>query len=110
MLHDLDFWRTFMLGAVAVGQTTFAALYATFPWWKTFLGRALFYKAITLALLSDVFILSRLFDFGDLDVLFVVLYGLLALGVWFQFFAFLSIRRTKGNVMNDRKRPRERGH
>lgn len=89
---SLDFWRTVMLGSVALGQTLFVVLYMTYPFWKSFLGRALFFKAIALAILVDMYMYFRLFPFENADVVFVGLYGLLAFGVWFQFFAFLRIR------------------
>jgi len=89
---DADFWRTAMLAGVALGQTLFVILYSTFPWYKTFLGRALYYKALTLALITDVFIASRIWDFGALDVVFVALYFLLGIGVWWQLFAFLRVK------------------
>lgn len=89
---DYNFWRTAMLLGVAVGQTLFVILYATFPWYKTFLGRALFVKALTLAAITDVFIASRIWEFGSADEVFIILYFLLGFGVWFQFFAFLKVR------------------
>lgn len=91
---DLMFWRVFALGFVALGQTLFVLVYSTFPWWKTFLGRALFYKAVMLAVIVDLFIVARVFDFVALDVVFVILYIFLGFGVWWQFFAFLRVRRA----------------
>lgn len=102
MIHDLDFWRSIALGSVALGQTLFVALYLTFPWWKTFLGRALFYKALILMILADFAFLARVFDFAGEDVLFVILYGLLATGVWFQFAAFLVVKRNARGVVPER--------
>lgn len=93
-MHDIDFWRTAALFWVALGQTLFVAVYVTFPWWKTFLGRALFYKAIMLAFLTDLFVVAKYFEFTGLDVLFVVVYALLGVGVWWQFIAFLRVRQT----------------
>jgi ABC-type sugar transport system permease subunit len=90
---DLEFWRTATLAFVAVGQTLFVILYATFPWYKTFLGRALFYKALTLGAITDVFIASRVWQFAGQDVVFVVLYALLGIGVWWQLLAFVRVKR-----------------
>lgn len=92
MLFDLDTWRTITLGTVALGQTAFVLLYATFPWWKKFLGRALFFKALTLAILVDAYMITRMIPWDHYDVLFVVLYAFFAIGVWFQFAAFLRVR------------------
>lgn len=88
----IDSWRTLLLGAVAIGQTLFVSLYATFPWWRSFLGKALFFKALALGILVDMYMIYRLFPFPHADVVFVVLYAMLAAGVWFQFFAFLRVR------------------
>lgn len=97
MIHDIDTWRTIALGFAALGQTAFALLYMTFPWWRTFLGRALFYKALMLSILLDVIWLGRTFDFGWNDKVFVPLYGLLALGVWAQFLAFLKVKKQESD-------------
>ena len=91
-MSDINFWRTVTISTAAVGQTLFIGLYVTFPWWRSFLGRALFGKAVVLLVLVDFAALSRLFGFGGVDRIFVVLYGLLALGIWVQFFAFLRVR------------------
>jgi len=89
---SIDAWRTVTLGAVAIGQTSFVVLYLTYPWWNGFLGRALFFKAVALAVLVDSYMYFRLFPFNHANVVFVCLYGLLALGVWFQCLAFLRVR------------------
>lgn len=92
MLHDLDFWRTVALSTVALGQTLFVLLYMTFPWYASFLGRALFGKALALLLIVDFAALSRWFEFGAKDAVFVGLYLVLGLAVWAQFVAFLRVR------------------
>lgn len=105
MLHELDLdlnvWRSITLGALALGQTAFALLYALFPFYRTFLGRALFYKALTFAALVDVYIAHRIWGIPYADQVFVVLYALLAIGVWWQFFAFLRVWRQarRGKAM-----------
>lgn len=96
---DTELWRTCALLAAGIGQTAFVLLYALFPWWRTFLGRALFYKAITLMMLTDAFILARFGIIPVSDKMFIFIYSLLAVGVWWQFFAFLRVllraRRAK---------------
>lgn len=84
--------RTTALGAMAVGQTAFVLLYLTFPWWRKFLGRMLFFKATAFAILLDTYMAYRVFDFPNPDKVFTALYFLLAAGIWAQFFAFLSVR------------------
>lgn len=88
---DIETWRTVAIGAMAVGQTLFAALYLTFPWWKTFLGRSLFVKALVFALLLDVLFLARMWDWGyELETL-LTLYVLLAVAIWGQLFAYIRV-------------------
>lgn len=105
MWPDLELWRTVMLYAVAIGQTLFVALYLTFPWYRSFLGRALFFKGLMLALLVDTGLFAR--EYPRLlawDAVFVILYGLLALGVWFQFLAFLKVRAEGQHGRNEATR------
>lgn len=92
-MDNLDFWRSSGLLSAALGQTAFVILYLFWPWWETFFGRALFFKAVALAVLADVAIMGRIFDWVGEDVTFVILYWTLTLGIWGQFFAFLHVRR-----------------
>lgn len=87
-----EFWRTVALLSAAVGQTLFVALYATFPWWEKFLGRALFFKALALGALADVAVAGRIWDWPYEDQTFTVLYWTLSLGIWAQAYAFLRVR------------------
>lgn len=96
LIHDIDFWRTFAICTAAVGQTLFVSLYLTFPWWKRLFGRALFFKAVSLGALVDIAVAGRIWDWRGEDVTFVVLYSVLALGIWAQFFAFLYVK-VSGN-------------
>jgi len=91
MTVDTELWRTSALLAAGVGQACFIALYATFPWWRSFLGRALFYKSLTLGLLTNAFLLARFKIIPVSDEVFIFIYSLLAVGVWWQFFAFLRV-------------------
>lgn len=91
-LYDVEFWRTVWILTAAVGQTLFVLLYATFPWWANFLGRALFFKAIAFALLVDVAVAGRVLDWRYEDATFVILYGVLATGIWVQCLAFFRVR------------------
>lgn len=90
------FWRTAGIVFAAVGQTAFVLLYITFPWWRTFLGKSLFFKAFAFALLVDVAVAGRVWDWPNEDVYFVVLYWLLGLGIWAQFIAFLRVKLADG--------------
>lgn len=90
---NYELTRTLLLGGIALGQTAFVLLYFLFPWLKTFLGRALFFKALAFATLVDVFIAARIFPILRDDRIFTALYALLFVGVWAQFFAFLKVWR-----------------
>lgn len=89
---DLDFWRTTGLGLAVLGQFGFIMLYATFPWWRTFLGKALFFKAIALGAICLVAFLSRLGVLAYESEVFTAMYWLLAVGVWAQFLAFMCTK------------------
>lgn len=93
---DLNTWRTVGLVAAALGQTAFVLLYFFYPWWQSFLGRALFGKSIALVLIIDFAALSRVFEFGHADLYFAIMYTVLAVGVWFQFIAFVRTLMTSG--------------
>lgn len=92
MFTDIDFWRTVNITIAALGQSLFVVLYSTFPWWRNFLGKALFFKASAFALLVDVAVAGRIWDWPHEDETFVILYGLLGLGIWVQLIAFLRVR------------------
>lgn len=100
---DLNYLRTVALTVAAVVQTSFVLFYSTFPWWQTFLGRALYGKAVVLMLIVDFACLSRWYDFGANDRIFVVLYAALSVGILWQFVAFIRVRlsgrtdRVSGN-------------
>lgn len=82
--------------AAAVGQTAFVILYAFFPWWANFVGRALFVKGVSLAALLDLGLLARVQHWPYEDAVFTALYLLMAIGVWSQFIAFLRVRLASG--------------
>lgn len=98
-LHSADVWRTILLSVIAVGQTLFVVLYVTFPWWKSFLGRALFSKAFALMILIDFIALGRITGYARDDRVFVMLYSLLAVGVWAEVVVFLRVKYRGGESM-----------
>lgn len=91
-LPSLDTLRSIALFTAAIGQTLFVLLYATFPWWDNFVGRALFLKALSLCALLDVLIIGRSVDWPHEDATFVALYFAMALGICWQCVAFLRVR------------------
>lgn len=101
MWDDIQTWRSISLGFGAVGQLLFVLLYMTFPWWKNFLGRALFYKAVMLSALTMFVFVARTLGWKHYDWAFVVLYTLLGVGIWWQFFAFLRIKRAGTSLTSE---------
>ena len=89
---DIEMWRTVAVAAMAGGQTLFAALYLTFPWWETFLGRSLFVKAFVFALMLDVLLIARIWDWEHELEMLLTLYVLLAAALWGQLFAYVRVR------------------
>jgi hypothetical protein len=91
-MQSVEFWRTLAICVAAVGQTAFVLLYVTFPWWDSFLGRALFFKSLALCALVDVAVVGRVYDWRYEDQTFVGLYSLMALGILAQLSAFIRVR------------------
>jgi hypothetical protein len=94
-MTDLDFWwrtNTIIAAIAAIGQTVFILLYLFFPWYKSFLGRALFYKAIVLGLLLNVVAVGIAFNWPFEDESIIVLMGLVSTGIWAQNAAFIKVR------------------
>jgi len=72
-----DAWERMALVAVMVGaiaQTTFVLIYATRPWWRVRVGRALFLKSLCLALVFDLSLANQFLDYrGQEQVAAIVL-------------------------------------
>ena len=92
---NLNLLETSVLGVAAVGQLLFLLLYGTFPWWRSFLGRALFVKALTVAILLSVWEAGRFFDWTHEEGTFALLGALVCVGIWGQVFAFLGVMLTQ---------------
>lgn len=106
---DILWWYTTIAIVASVGQTLFVLLYMTFPWFETFLGKALFIKALTLALLLDVALAGTLWDWPHEEIWIVGLYGLTSVGIWAQFAAFL-VQRFGRKDHTSTKKKREYHH
>lgn len=89
---SLEDWRTVLLGFAGLGQTFFVLLYLTFPWFDSLLGKALFSKAVTLAVLLDVGVAARVLGFTQFNWFWILLYVALAVTIWMQFFAFVEVK------------------
>lgn len=106
MFRDLGFWNMAGVVLAATGQTLFVLLYLTFPWWRNFLGRALFGKALVLAIVLDLVIVGRLFDWPHERLHFVILTWVLVIGIWAQTIAFFRVRLAgRQNVVSGNKGP-----
>lgn len=104
---DIESYRLYALGGAAIGQTTFVLLYALWPWWKEFLGQALFFKGLVLMLILDLGFVFRVIDWPYEDLVFTILYYLFAIGVWGQTLAFLYVRYGKRFRAKDEEAHRE---
>ncbi len=86
--------------AAAPPQTAFVFYYGlTAPWWRTVVGRALFTKALGLALLIDISLLYQWLgdDYSLRDVVRLTVYALIAVGAWLQLGAFIHERGQRRN-------------
>lgn len=83
-----------MIWLSAPAQTLFVLIYGTrSPWWRSLLGRALFTKALALALLLDLSLWTRIHPTWpwQLETTLVVI-GLVLVGSWMQLSALLVER------------------
>lgn len=91
-MGDIELWKGITVVSAAVGQTLFVLLYMTFPWYRTFLGRALFIKAVTFATMIDVAVAGMIWDWDHERAMLITMYGLTAFGIWAQLTAFSVVR------------------
>lgn len=92
MMYDSEFWRRAALLFATVGQCLFITLYLFFPWWKTYLGRALFVKASTLGALLVTITIGITVDWRYEEAMRAFLNVAVALAIWGQVIAFFRVR------------------
>lgn len=113
VVTEFEFWRLSPLLLSAIGQTIFLAFYGlpalgAGKWWKDPVGRAIFIKSSTLALLLDSIVLSFISKWidgewsgisfhitkydGNLDYLILVGYWAVCFGVYYQMVALIRQR------------------
>lgn len=81
------------LWVAAVVQTMFVVLYGVGPWWRHFVGRALFTKSLALCLVLWLTVVNYYLTYpGQLQVT-VCATWLVALAIVFQFAALVAQRR-----------------
>lgn len=82
-----------LIVAAAPAQTLFAIIYGFgSPWWRSLIGRALFTKALALALLIDISLLYNWLgdDYALRDLVRLSVYSLIVAGAWMQLVALLK--------------------
>ena len=87
------------LVAAAIGQTCFVGLYATRPFWRHFVGRALMMKSASLALVLWVSVANIWLTYPYQLQVSACLTMLIAAAIWFQFVALVR------EVGGDRRHP-----
>ena len=74
-----------LLWVSAIGQSLFVIVWATRPWYRHWVGRALMVKTVALALYLDFAVLVNFVDpFPALQLLGVILFGHITVGIWSQ--------------------------
>lgn len=85
-----------LIFAVATAQSAFIVIYGIWsPWWRTWLGRAVFTKGLGLALLADLALAHNLLgeEYPGRDVIRLTIFTLLAVGAWLQLAVLISEKR-----------------
>lgn len=76
-----------------IGQGAFVTMYATFPWWKSKLGRVLFFSEVALAAaLAAALIRTGLVDSVIGYKISTVIFVIFGVSVWTQALALAQIR------------------
>lgn len=95
-MSNIDVAAVVLVAIAAPAQTAFILVYGFgSPWWRTLVGRALFTKALGLAMLVDIALAYQWLgdDYLLRDVVRVTVFGLIALGAWLQLVALLREKR-----------------
>ena len=97
---EIDSWRHLAIITAAIPQTMFVITWGLLPWWKDFVGRALFFKSASFAILLDAAAAYIFLEGKYEDATIVGLYWLVALSCWWQFGALLKQLRLAKAIMN----------
>jgi hypothetical protein len=106
---DLFGWTVRLVHAAAVGQTAFVVLWAMLPFYRTWVGRALMVKSFSLMLYLDwaVAVYHHWLPLGHQQVIAVVLFAFIAVGIWSQMGAIVfEMRRGRTRLQPPTRRPR----
>lgn len=94
-MPDLE---TLYTGALIVGllaQVAYVAMYSTFPWWRSQLGRALFLVALSTYLVLLVAAANRFYDIEWYDEAITAVLWLLAISLCLHTYAFYQVVRER---------------
>lgn len=108
-MFSLETWYAIIVVGSTVGQTLFVLLYLTFPWYQTFLGKALFIKGVTLMVMLDIVLARAIWGVPRSESVVVIAFGLTGLGIWAQFVAF-AIHRFGGADQDSTVKKKEYHH
>jgi hypothetical protein len=94
----LQQWGTYVLIAMFLPANYFPIFYTiAFRWWGGHLGRALFLKALGLAIVLDTALFVKFFgDAAWAEEIRFVAYALVLIGMFYQSFVMTSIRIKAG--------------
>lgn len=90
----LETVQIFLVAIAAVCQTCFVGLYSLRPWWRHYVGKALFYKSLSLALLLDTQIMSVWVQFRYQELLDTVVIAVVTGAVVIQLGALARQMRS----------------
>lgn len=94
-----------LIHVTALGQIIFIVLWATMPWRRSWIGRALMTKSLGLAAVLTVQIWFIHQPLGSMELrvkIAIALFILLCVGVWFQVFALAHEMYRKKKKKNPR--------
>lgn len=78
-------WTVRLVHLAAIGQTLFVLLWATLPWWRMWVGRALMVKSFALMLYLDwALVVYHWGPFEHQPTIAIWLFGLITVGIWSQ--------------------------
>ena len=98
MLELIDYA---VIWAAGVAQTVFVVLYGTVPWYRNFIGRALFYKSLTLAVFIDHALFDFYVDYAHEDAVETFIHLAVAAAIVYQCYALIRQQWTDGRWRRD---------
>lgn len=108
---SIEDWMVWLVRVAAVSQTLFVLLYGPLtPWWRNRVGRAIFTKALALALLLDISLINQAIGhpYRHMNQIALSVIALVTLGSLMQLSALVleRIRPTGRDSFNARKETR----